>query len=183
MREFLSHIPEYGRILDAGCGPGRDARIFSELDYEVTGIDFSSALLDIARETAPRAHFLEKSLEDLSIFPSASFDGVWANASLHHIAKQQLSGVFIEMHRILQPKGILYVSVKMGIGESLEPDQRYGGVPKYWAYYSETEMVDLLKRNGFEILNIEINQIQGSYQTHPFIRVLAVKVCKEIILE
>ncbi len=175
MREFLDHITEDGQILDVGCGAGRDARIFSELDYKVTGIDFSSELLSIAARAAPKAHFFEKSVEELSTFPTSSFSGVWANASLHHIPKTSLPDACQEMHRILQPGGILYISVKKGSGEGLEQDRRYGGVLKYWAYYSEEEMVNILKQNGFEVINIDIEQIQGSYQTHPFLKVLAVK--------
>lgn len=175
MGEFLNHIPEYGQILDVGCGAGRDARIFSELDYKVTGIDFASELLAIATRSAPKAHFFEKCIEDLSTFPSSSFNGVWANASLHHIPKTSFPDACQEMHRILQPGGILYISVKKGAGEGFEHDRRYGGVLKYWAYYSENEMVNILKQCGFEVINIDIEPIQSSYQTHPFMKVLAVK--------
>lgn len=46
--EFLPHVPEGGRILDAGCGTGRDASFFKKRGYNVTAFDASRELAAIA---------------------------------------------------------------------------------------------------------------------------------------
>jgi 8-oxo-dGTP diphosphatase len=54
---FLSMIHPAGKIIDIGCGSGRDAKVFSEKGYQVTGIDFSFKMIEVAKEKAPQADF------------------------------------------------------------------------------------------------------------------------------
>jgi ubiquinone/menaquinone biosynthesis C-methylase UbiE len=56
-KEFEKHMGSGSRLLDLGCGPGRDAKYFSNEGFDVTGVDFSSAMLEIAKVEAPKANF------------------------------------------------------------------------------------------------------------------------------
>jgi ubiquinone/menaquinone biosynthesis C-methylase UbiE len=49
-QRFLRHVRPGGRILDAGCGPGRDALAFADRGYEVVAFDASEAMVRLARE-------------------------------------------------------------------------------------------------------------------------------------
>jgi SAM-dependent methyltransferase len=56
-----------GTVVDLGCGTGIFAGIVSEAGYDVVGVDLSSAMLELARERAPKAHFMEGSLHDVEL--------------------------------------------------------------------------------------------------------------------
>lgn len=176
MECFSSAFPPGGKILDLGCGAGRDAKRFSEMGFSVSGIDFSEELLALARQTAPEAVFMLQDLENLENFAPGSFDGVWANASLLHLEKARLPGVLSQIHSLLKAGGCFFLSLKQGTGEGIILDDRYGGIPKFFAYYQPEEISALLQKAGFVITSIGAESSHsGSYQTHPFIQVLAAK--------
>jgi SAM-dependent methyltransferase len=64
-----------GRLLDLACGTGRHAAEFSALGWDVTGLDFSDALLERARLNAPHARFLLQDMRELDLAGEA-FDAV-----------------------------------------------------------------------------------------------------------
>jgi len=136
------------RILDAGCGPGRDAKFFTEARYEVTGIDLSSVFLDIAQSLVPRARFAQMDMRRLA-FADRTFHGVWACASLLHIPHDQGLSTMKELARVLLPGGSLYVSVKEGEGQGF--DQR--GI--FYAYYHLEEVGRLAEVSGLEVLRLK----------------------------
>src|SRR5579864_7240756 len=75
---FLAVLPPEAHILDAGCGSGRDAKIFLDRGYRVTAIDASSELAQLAAEYTKQPcevlRFQEMEFRE-------EFDGVWACAS------------------------------------------------------------------------------------------------------
>ena len=79
--EFIKMLSSKAKILDLGCGSGRDAKFFSEKGFQLIGIDFSPKLLEIAKKTAPLAQFYEMDMQSLT-FEENSFDGIWSCASL-----------------------------------------------------------------------------------------------------
>ena len=107
---FLSFMHNKGKILDVGCGSGRDSLYFKTLGYEVTAIEPSLKLGEFAREYS-KVEVLNISVEDLPF--ENYFDGIWANASLLHITKDKLSLVFDILYKALKEKGILYASFKL----------------------------------------------------------------------
>lgn len=58
IKKFTTFLPKEGAILDLGCGPGRDAHIFKKQGFDVTGIDFSYSMIEIAQKRSPRPIFL-----------------------------------------------------------------------------------------------------------------------------
>src|SRR5688500_10452441 len=72
---FLTLIPEGGRILDAGCGSGRDAKAFLDLGYRVLAFDASRTMAELAsRTTGLEVRVLR--FEDVTF--DREFDGIWA---------------------------------------------------------------------------------------------------------
>lgn len=108
---FLALVPAGGRILDAGCGPGRDALAFSQMGYRVTAVDASAAMVALASE---RLGFAALRIPFGEIEYQAEFDGVWACASLLHVPKADMPGVLARLRRALKPGGVLYASFKRG---------------------------------------------------------------------
>ena len=111
---FLSHVPPSGRILDAGCGSGRDSKEFLGRGYHVTSIDASRKMVQAATAlTAQKAHLM--AFQEVGF--SEKFDGVWACASLLHVSLRELPGIIGRLASVLRPSGVFYASFKMGLGE------------------------------------------------------------------
>lgn len=109
--KFLNLIPESGSILDAGCGSGRDSKYFLNKGFSVTSFDSSRELVKLASKFIGKKVTL-MSFEEMNF--SDQFDGIWAQASLLHIKREDMPGVFRKLSNSLKNKGILYVSYKYG---------------------------------------------------------------------
>jgi len=112
---FLAHVPNGGKILDAGCGSGRDAKAFLDSGYHVKAFDAAPTLAGLAESyTGLKVDVL--SFQNLAF--DKKFDAVWACASILHVPLVDLPDVFLRMFRSLKPGGVLYASFKYGSGES-----------------------------------------------------------------
>lgn len=111
---FLPLIPEGGSILDAGCGSGRDAKVFTEMGYRVDAFDASHSLVELAN----RNNGIQASVDTFDSFTSdKAYDGIWACASLLHVPSDKLAETIKSLSTFLQPSGVFYLSFKLGIGE------------------------------------------------------------------
>ena len=111
-------------LLDFGCGPGRDLRIFKALGHCAIGLEGSPQLAAMAR-TSSGCKVLEQSFLELDL-PSSHFDGVFANAVLFHIPSQELPRILGELHATLKPGGVLFSSNPRGTGQEGWNGERYG---------------------------------------------------------
>ena len=121
-RCFLPLLPEQARILDAGCGSGRDAAAFATLGHRVTAFDASPALAALA------ARHLGQPVQCLrfqDIAWQGAFDGIWACASLLHVPGAGLPDVMQRLCRALKPDGVLYASFKYGSAEHEHHGRRF----------------------------------------------------------
>jgi SAM-dependent methyltransferase len=130
-------------ILDFGCGPGRDMRIFKALGHRPVGLDGCKEFCKMAREQSGcptlNQQFLKLELEE------NSYDGIFANASLFCIPSQELPRVLKELHSAIKNDGILFSSNPRGNAEGWQ-GQRYG-------HYMEFETSQLfLQQAGFKII-------------------------------
>ena len=112
------------RILDFGCGPGRDLAAFRALGHEAVGLDGSPPLVAMARKHSGCAVW-EQDFLALQL-PVGQFDGVFANASLFHVPRQVLPHVLSELHATLRPEGVLFTSNPRGNNEEGWNQGRYG---------------------------------------------------------
>ena len=110
-KAFTRHLPEGGRILDLGCGSGRDSRAFLNAGYRVTAVDGSVELCRIASEFIGQP-VLCSTFQDYA--PEEEFDGIWACASLLHIPSEKLAGIMARLTGSLLRGGCFYVSFKHG---------------------------------------------------------------------
>lgn len=89
-------------VLEIGSGPGHVADMMVHAGANVTGIDFSDSMVDVARGRFPEITFTQADAENLPL-ETESFDAVVANFVVHHLARPEL--VFREVHRVLKPGG------------------------------------------------------------------------------
>lgn len=132
------------RILDLGCGPGRDLVAFRDLGHEPIGLDGCAAFVAMARE-ASGCEVWQQDILDLDL-PAGHFDGVFANAVLFHVPSEALPGVLANLHRALRPDGVLLSSNPRGDDEEGWADDRYA------CFYSEETWRRVLETSGFELI-------------------------------
>lgn len=170
IKEFSKKVIKNGRILDLGCGPGHHSKYFSNIGFNVIGIDLSKEMIEIARKESPKSKFKVMDILDLN-FEEDSFDGIWASASLLHVPKNKIKSVLIKLKKTLKNNGILYISLKEGLGSELFSDARYGGVDKFYVYYQLNEIQKILKDVGFDILEIELKDKRTHYDTNSWLHI------------
>lgn len=151
--KFVKLLPKNARVLDAGCGPGRDCEYFTKLGFSVTGVDLSENLLSIARKRVPGAIFKNQDLRKLR-FQREFFDGIWACASLLHLKRKDMPGVLRSFFRILKSNGVLFVQLKEGKGEADIIDPIIANLSRHYVYYSLPELKKILEETGFVIKDI-----------------------------
>ncbi|HEY0287338.1 MAG TPA: class I SAM-dependent methyltransferase [Pseudomonas sp.] len=112
------------QILDFGCGPGRDLKTFTAIGHIATGLDGSERFAQMARADSGCEVLHQNFLElDLS---AERFDGIFANAVLFHIPKQELPRVLGELRASLKPGGVLFSSNPRGNNQEGWKGERYG---------------------------------------------------------
>lgn len=140
--KFLRLIPENGHILDAGCGSGRDTKIFKDFGYEVTAIDGSSEMCRLASEFSG---IDVKHMQFQEIDFICEFDGIWASASLLHVPSNELDLVLRNLKNSLKENGILYASFKYGDFEG----KRNG---RYFNDLTESAATEIFEENEFQVI-------------------------------
>jgi SAM-dependent methyltransferase len=112
------------RILDFGCGPGRDLLSFKALGHRPVGLDGSPRFCQMAFEYA-NVEVLNQNFLALDL-PQAGFDGVFCNATLFHVPAQELGQVLDALKQTLRMGGVLFSSNPRGKGEEGWNGARYG---------------------------------------------------------
>ncbi|MFB6193281.1 MAG: class I SAM-dependent methyltransferase [Candidatus Nanohaloarchaea archaeon] len=104
-------LVDSGRVLDAGCGPGRDTDYFSRNGLEAVGVDLAEGMLGQTEDK--RGEFHRMDVRDLE-FSDGDFEGVWCNTVLHFFPRDEMEDVVSELSRVTQENGIIFVSFKLG---------------------------------------------------------------------
>jgi SAM-dependent methyltransferase len=111
-------------ILDLGCGPGRDLATFTAMGHVAIGVEGAERLAEMAR-AATGCEVWQQDFLALDL-PAAKFDGIFANASLFHIPRQELPRVLRELHGALKEEGVLFSSNPRGANDEGWNRGRYG---------------------------------------------------------
>ena len=173
INHFVSLLSANASVLDIACGSGRDAKIFSEKGFSVTGVDLSEEMLQIAVTNCPLVKFRLMDMRQLD-FDSQYFDGVWACAALLHLPKKEIPAVISEVSRVLRMGGIFYIGVKEGDGERFVKDNRYeGDITKFYSYFKSGELEEILQEKGFDILESSGITRKENYLKCPEIDILS----------
>lgn len=143
---FISLLPAGGKVLDAGCGSGRDSKAFLERGFEVTAFDASEEMCKRASEYIGQ-EVINMLFQDVSY--KNEFDGIWASASLLHVSIEELPTIIKKMNEALKRGGVMYASFKYGDGTKMRGERRFSD-------FNEKSVVPLFENAGFNIIYNEV---------------------------
>ncbi len=108
---FLFYMPKEGKILDLGCGSGRDSLYFKNQGYEVDAADGSA---EMAAAASAYTGLPVRIMRFDELSATQEYQGIWACASLLHCPYEELGGLFDRMLEALKWEGVIYASFKFG---------------------------------------------------------------------
>ena len=152
-RRFIETLSPGSRILDAGCGSGRDALAFKQLGFDVTAFD-GSAEMALMASAHTGLQVLQLTFEEVDW--RDAFDGIWANASLLHVQRNQLVGVMRKLRDALVVGGVWELSFKPGTGEGVA----FG---RWFTNLSEADVPALIGEVG----GLEVLALTSSFDVRP----------------
>ena len=145
-KKFLALLPKGAHILDLGCGSGRDSLCFLQQGFQVTAVDGSLELAKFASELIGQ-EVIVSDFKDL-VLPKASFDAIWASASLLHVHSEELPSILAKVIDLAKPGAVFYMSFKYGAFEG----ERTG---RYYTDLNEARFADFLQKSGRSLEIIE----------------------------
>lgn len=152
LEAFLAAMPAGAHVLELGCGPGRIAGAMQAAGLRVDAVDASPEMVALAAKlhgvTARVARFDQ-------IDGVALYDGVWANFSLLHAPKAEMPGHLARLKTALKPAGRFHLGLKAGTGEKRDD------LGRFYAFYEEAELRDLLTTAGFEVAQVDHGASSG----------------------
>ncbi len=164
LRAFLGRLSPGARILDLGCGPGLHAEVMLRHGFAVEATDATQEFVDTARSKGIAARLA--SFDDLT--EVAAYDAIWASFSLLHAPKADLPRHLSAIARALTEGGWFFLGTKLGEGEHRDK------IGRFYAYYTQAELTDMLTQAGFTIADTYTGTEAGlSGEVAPFILIHA----------
>ena len=136
-----------GKVLDVGCGPGRDLVWFKSQGHTAVGLDATPAFVEMAKELSG-CEVWQQSFLNLDL-PLATFDGIFANASLIHVPRDRMVKVLKDFHKSLVSAGVIVMSMCRGSWEGY--DVRPTG-KRYTVAWEYETLAPCLEQAEFDII-------------------------------
>jgi ubiquinone/menaquinone biosynthesis C-methylase UbiE len=165
---FLGYLAKGARILDVGCGCGRDMAWMEAQGFRTAGIDLSSGMLTQARKLV-RGEIWHMDMCHLA-FPDASFEGIWCSSALLHVPRALAPVALGQLRRVLSPAGMLFLSLLEGKSDRWESEaSEFAHVQRLFVYYPQTLVTTYLSHAGF----VPVEQYRDTAGNHIWLNVLA----------
>jgi 2-polyprenyl-3-methyl-5-hydroxy-6-metoxy-1,4-benzoquinol methylase len=153
--DSLSHFfPQSGKILDLGCGGGEPVTAyFARKGFQVTGVDISERMIEIARKQIPQGNFIRGDMTEC-LFDEATFDLIVSIFAIIHIPQPEQEQLLRNIWKWLRSSGIAYLTLGAINEQTVIRDWK--GVSMYWSHFGPEEYRLMLHNIGFELLSDEI---------------------------
>jgi cyclopropane fatty-acyl-phospholipid synthase-like methyltransferase len=170
LAEFIRLTPTGARVLDLGCGSGIPSTRQLSRTFEVTGIDGSSAQIELARRNVPEATFIHGDFTEAE-FPHGSFGGIVALYAISHVPREQHADLFVNIRSWLAPGGLFVAT--LGATDSPDWTGDWLGVPMFFSSHDAGTYAVLLQEAGFHIRFSEVLDTVEPAGSVPFLWVIA----------
>lgn len=150
LNDFAQRLAPGAKVLDAGCGAGIPvAKILSDR-FDVTGVDFSKAQIELAKANVPKANFICQDMTELE-FPADSFDGICSFYAIIHIPREEHRKLIDSFYHILKPGGLALLCLGAeDLPDDIEED--FHGKRMYWSHFDASVYFSMLSNCGFNLL-------------------------------
>ncbi len=149
-------FPKNSKLLEIGCGSGRDAKFMMERGYRVTAIDGSSKMINEAKKIHPTlsSHLFVKQLPNGLDFQAESFDSIYSVATLMHLEPKEIEESIKKIYNLLKPKGkfLFSVSLQRDDTNTNNRDKHH----RLFTSLTEQEWTELCTHQGFRLLSTEV---------------------------
>ena len=150
LHELIRRLPKGASVLDAGCGAGVPVTRLLSQSFEVTGVDFAEAQIQLARELVPRARFVCQDITQLD-FPENSFDAICSYYAIIHIPRQEHQALLLNFHRMLKPSGLALLCLGANdLDDDVEDD--FLGARMYWSHFDAETNLKMARACGFDVI-------------------------------
>ena len=137
---FMTMIERNGKVLDLGCGTGSASLELLKNGFTPFPVDASLEMVKVA-ETLLEIKPKQISFDEID--EHDFYHAIWANFSLLHIKRNKFSDILKQLFFALKEGGILFFSLKRGVGESRDK------LGRFYSYYEKSEVEKLLEKASF----------------------------------
>ena len=150
LEELVTRLSKGAKVLDAGCGAGIPISQLLSEKFDVTGVDFSEAQIELAKKNVPNASFICEDMTKLD-FPANTFDGIASYYAIIHIPREEHQSLLANFHRMLKPGGLALLC--LGAEHLIDDvDENYLGTRMYWSHFDSETYFQMLKDCGYVII-------------------------------
>ncbi len=171
---LLNNLPEGAAVLDLGCGSGKLSTRPLSQRFQVTGVELSSRMVELARRNLPTATFVRADMASVE-FPPERFDGVCAFYSLTHLPPEGLPVLLRKVEYWLKPGGLFVASMGTGEDPGSVEEEWAGGAPMYFAGYAAEKNKELVQDVGLRIVSARPEAVREEGGSVTFLWVVAKK--------
>jgi SAM-dependent methyltransferase len=153
LSRFAREVAYLGEVCDMGCGPGHIARYLRDRGAMVFGLDLSPRMLEQARQLYPDIRFREGNMISLDL-PTDSLAGIVAFYAIVNIPKKLLAVAFREMHRVLEPGGLLLLAFHTGDEMFFLPELWGRPISMKWLLFPTLQIRSSLEAAQFAVKEV-----------------------------
>jgi SAM-dependent methyltransferase len=154
---FVALLGGSGRVLEIGSGGGRDAVALEQRGVSVRRTDVAKGFVELLRKNGFEADLLDPLTDDLTDprHPGTPYDGIWACASLIHVARQDFGTVLRRLAEVARSGAPLHVSVREGDGEDVSTHGSTAAPRRYVeTYWCEPSLRSALTDAGWAVSEV-----------------------------
>lgn len=153
---LLKTYNKNSKLLEIGCGSGRDASFMTKHNFDVTAIDGSKNMIDEAKKIHPELSekLFHKTLPNDLEF-NQMFDGIYSIATLMHLSKIDLKKTISKIHSLLNQNGKFLMSVSL-FRDDIDQNG-FDDKGRFFLVLYFEEWINILENVGFKILDTKTN--------------------------
>lgn len=154
---FISLLPQHADVLDVGCANGIKTKYLVDHGLQVTGIDFSERMIELAKQRVPEAKLFVFDMYEADAL-EGMYDGIYLSAVILHVPKDNVVGLLRKIVKHLRDGGYLYMAVKEKRenepNEEVKVEANLGYTyERFFSYFTAEEMTKYLMLAGLHLVS------------------------------